>query len=153
MFDWLIYFAIPGIVVSFLIIGGALAVSYLAIKTFLSFIVPSKLHLASSYFGYFWIASTLSIIGYLISEFGYQLNFWKAPGIWDAPGKDSTLWGTLQYIFPITGFILGIVLNAVLEHHFRSKAQSIRIGITVLGALLLIVTVMLSAWHGMQTLG
>jgi hypothetical protein len=151
--DWLIFFAIPSIVVSFALIGGGLSISYLAIRAVLAFIAPSKSHLASHYFGYFWMASVLAIVGYLISEFGYQLNFWAAPGIWGQPGKDSTIWGPLQYIFPLSGFALGIVLNANLEHRLRVRARSVRVGIAVLASLLLIVTLMLSAWHGMQTLG
>ena len=153
MIDWLIFFAIPGIIFSFVVIGGGLFIAYLAIRGLLSFIEPSKSRLANYYFGYFWIASTLAIIGFLITEFGYQLDFWKAPGIWGAPGKESTLWGTLQIVFAISGFALGILLNAFLEHRMESKAKSIRIFINVLGSLLLIATIMLSAWHGMQTLG
>jgi hypothetical protein len=153
MSDWLTYFAIPSIVASFLMIGGGLSVSYLAIRSLLAVVAPSKSHLASIYFGYFFMASVLAIVGYLISEFGYHLNFWEAPGIWGAPGKDSTIWGPLQYIFPLSGFALGIVFNAILEHRMRSKALSVRVGVVVLASLLLTVTLMLSAWHGMQTLG
>lgn len=153
MSDWLTYFAIPSIVVSFALIGGGLSIAYLAIKAVLAFIAPSKSHLAGHYFGYLWMASVLAIVGYLVSEFGYQLNFWKAPGIWGQPGKDSTLWGPLEYILPLAGFALGIVLNANLEHRLRVKARSVRVGITVSASLLLIVTLLLSAWHAMQTLG
>ncbi len=153
MSDWLTYLAIPGIVVSFLMIGSGLFIAHLATRFFVSFIAPSKSHLAGLYFSYFWMGSVLAMVGSLISEFGYQMNFWEAPGIWGQPGKESTVWGPSQYIFPFLGFAFGLILNAVLEHRMRSKAQSVRIGITVLASLLLIVTLMLSTWHGWQTLG
>ena len=151
--DWLVYFAIPSIIVSFVMIGGGLSISYVAIRSLLALVAPSKPHLASICFGYLWVASVLAIVGSLILAFGYQLNFWEAPGIWGAPGKDSTIWGRLQYIFPLSGFAIGVILNAILEHRMQSRARSVRVGIAVLASLLLVVTLMLSAWHGMQTLG
>jgi len=150
---WLVYLAIPAIVGSLLVIGGGLFISYFAIRFFLSVFAFSKPHLASFYFGYFWMGSVLAIVGYLISEFGYQLNFREAPGIWGQPGKPSTMWGRLQYIFPPLGFAFGVVFNAVLEYRMRSKAQSVRIGITVLSSFLLIVTFILSTRHSWETLG
>jgi hypothetical protein len=152
MGGWL-HFAIPSIVLSLLVIGGGLAVSYLAIRAILSFLAPAKSHMTGYYFGYFWMASILAIVGYLISEFGYHLNFWKAPGIWGAPGKESTLWNPLQYFLSITGLAVGLALNAILEHRWQKEARSLRIGIAVSAALLLIVTLAFSAWHAMQTLG
>lgn len=153
MSDWLVYLAIPVIAGSLLVTGGGLFISYFAIKLLLSVFAPSKSHLASFYFGYFWMGSVLAIIGYFISEFGYQLNFWEAPGIWGQPGKSSTIWGRLQYIFPPLGFAFGVVFNSVLEHRMRSKAQSVRVGTTVLAFLLLIVVFILSARNSWETLG
>ncbi len=153
MSDWLTNFAIPGIALSFAFIAGGLFISYLAIRAVLAFVAPSKSHLAGRYFGYLWMASVLAIVGNLAAEFGYQLDFWQAPGIWGQPGKDATIWDPLQYILPFLGFALGIALNANLEHRWRARARSVRIGIAVSASLFLIVTLMLSAWHGMQTLG
>lgn len=151
--DWLVYLAIPSIVVSFALIAGGLSISYLAIKSILALTAPSKSHLTSHYFGYLWMACVLAIAGYLMSEFGYHLDFWAAPGIWGQPGKESTIWGLLQYVLPPLGIVAGVVLNANLEPQWGVRARFVRVGVVVLSSLLLIVTLMLSAWHGMQTLG
>jgi hypothetical protein len=151
--DWLWYFGIPSIVISFLVIGAGLAVPYLAIRAFLKFFMPARSPMAGLYFGYFWVAGVLAIAGYLVSEFGYQLNFWLAPGIWGQPGKESTVWGPMGIIFPACGFAIGLALNALLEHRLRRKGRPVRIGIALAASLLLVATLLLSAWHGMQTLG
>lgn len=153
MSDWLGYIAIPVIVGSFLVIASGLFITYFATWFLLSVFAPSKSPFASLYFGYFWMGSVLAIVGYLISEFGYQLSFWDAPGIWGQPGKLSTIWGRLQYILPPLGFAFGVALNAVLEQRMQSKAQSVRVGITVLASLLLIATFILSAKHSWETMG
>lgn len=153
MSDWLLYFGIPSIVISFLAIGAGLAIGYLAIKAFLKFVMPARAPLAGLYFGYFWMASVLAMVGYLVSEFGYQLNFWQAPGIWGQPGKASTVWGPMETIGLPAGFAAGMGINALLEGRWRRWSRPVRIGIAIAASLLLVATLLLSAWHGMQTLG
>ncbi len=152
MSDWLVYLGIP-VFATLLVIGSGIVVSFFAARYLLMVIAPSRAHLTLSYSRYLWMGSVLAAVGYLAMEFGYQLNFWEAPGIWGAPGKSATVWGQLQYVASPLGFALGIALNAVLEQRMPNRAQAVRVGVTVVSFLFFLLTFVLSAKHGWETLG
>ena len=146
-------FVLGSLFVSLLIIGGWLFWGSLIIRAILSSWAPSKVNLTDYYVRNFWLASIFGIIGYLMAELGYQLFFWQAPGIWGAQGRTSTAWGKLQYVLPIVAFPIGLWLNTVLEHRFQERSRTIWIAVIGIGALLLIATLSLGAWHGLETIG
>ena len=150
--DWLTYIVVPSILGTFAVTGSGLLISFLVSRIVFK-IFSRNSQSASFYYGYFWTGSMLAILGFSISELGYQLNFWDAPGIWGAPGKHSTVWGPLQYALPPLGFALGAALNAMLEQHIQKKAHAVRIIITFVVSLLLLATYILGAKHGWETMG
>lgn len=146
-------FIIPGIIITHLYVISFLLFSYVTIKLIINILAPTKKYLVNFYFNYLWVGCLLALVGFLIIELEYQMHFWEAPGIWGAPGKNSTLWGFLQYIYPPLGFMLGLALNTIIERHIPKSAMSVRYLITIFSSFFLILTIIVSAINAFETIG
>ncbi len=135
------------VLVFFAIVGIWLLLGYFFIR-----FIASKEYM-NRHFGLFFTGTMMALAGYWLSELGYQMNFWEAPGVWDAPGKESTIWYIMQYVLVPLGFISGILMDRMLERTYGERTWSIRIKLAVLIGVLIIATIGLLTHNSLETMG
>lgn len=140
-------FFIGFLIFYFAIIGIWFLSGYVLIRLF-----ASKENV-NQYFSLFFTGTVVALAVFWLCELGYQMNFWKAPGIWGAPGKEDTGWFWMQIVLVPLGFAAGRYLDRIMERKYREGTWFVRIELAILVVILIIATINIMSYNDIQTMG